>query len=77
MTFTGKAGYLEPLRYEVKTAPTTTLSDELGFLRLRYKAPDGNKSQLMEMPLQRRDVLDRFNQASNEFRFATAVAGFG
>jgi Ca-activated chloride channel homolog len=31
----------------------------------------------MEIPLQRRDALNSFNQASNEFRFATAVAGFG
>ncbi|STQ91552.1 vWA domain-containing protein [Iodobacter fluviatilis] len=77
VTFAGKAGYLEPLRYEAKPAKKTTLSDELGFLRLRYKAPDSNKSQLIEIPLQRRDVLNSFNQASNEFRFATAVAGFG
>lgn len=77
VTFAGKAGYLEPLRYEAKPAKKTAQSDELGFLRLRYKAPDGKNSQLIEIPLQRRDVLSSFNQASNEFRFATAVAGFG
>ncbi|WP_293932997.1 VWA domain-containing protein [Iodobacter sp.] len=77
VTFAGKGGYLEPLRYEAKAAPKIISSDELGFLRLRYKAPDGHKSQLIEIPLQRRDVLNSFNQASNEFRFATAVAGFG
>jgi len=44
-------------------------------LRLRYKPPQAQKSVLME-----RDVFDsgaRFDEASADFRWAAAVAGFG
>ena len=59
----------DPLRYQTETVAET--SDELGFLRLRYKAPGEDQSQLIETPILA-DV-----DASSEARFATAIAGFG
>ena len=63
------------LKYQ-ETQPTDAAeaSDELLTLKLRYKEPDGEESQLITRPLTqqiaRRDV-------SGEFYFAASVAGYG
>jgi Ca-activated chloride channel family protein len=77
LTLKGKTGSVDPLRYGSEKASGTGKSGELAFLRLRYKAPDGDVSRLVEWPLQVQDVKTGFNQASTEFRFAAAVAAFG
>ncbi|WP_255990850.1 vWA domain-containing protein [Chitinolyticbacter albus] len=76
ITFAGKAGHLSPLRYD-KTKKASAKSGEIAHLRLRYKQPDNARSQLLEIPLYQRDVKPGFDAASTEFRFASAVAGFG
>ena len=48
---------------------------ELLTLRLRYKQPDGKKSQLLEFVTE--DSEKRFGQSSPDFQFAAAVASFG
>ncbi|MBB5206645.1 vWA domain-containing protein [Chiayiivirga flava] len=60
----------EPLRYAAPVAGGT--GDELGFLRLRYKAPDGDTSKLIETPLSRTVEY----APSERLRFAAAVAAF-
>jgi Ca-activated chloride channel family protein len=77
LTLKGQRGSVDALRYGSERASGTTKSGELAFLRLRYKAPDGDVSKLIEWPLQRQDAKASFNAASTEFRFATAVAAFG
>ncbi len=77
LTLKGKTGSVDALRYGSEKAPDTNKTGELAFLRLRYKAPDGDVSKLIEWPLQRQDVKPGFDQASTEFRFAAAVAAFG
>jgi len=63
------------LKYQ-ETQPTgaAEASDELLTLKLRYKEPDGEESQLITRPLTqqiaRRDV-------SGDFHFAASVAGYG
>ena len=52
--------------------PTT---NELLTVKLRYKAPDGDASKLLEFPLT--DQGAAFADASGDFKFAAAVAGFG
>jgi Ca-activated chloride channel family protein len=47
----------------------------LVFLRLRYKAPDGDTSQLLEWPLKRQEIT--VETTSERFRFSAAVAAFG
>jgi len=51
-------------------------SSEWLTVKLRYKAPDGDTSQLIEEPFT--GEIDRaFDAASADFRFASSVAGFG
>lgn len=63
----------DPLRYGTATSARSGDSDELAFLRLRYKAPGEEASRLIETPLRRADLAD---SASDRLRFAAAVAGF-
>ncbi|MEM7319518.1 MAG: YfbK domain-containing protein, partial [Pseudomonadota bacterium] len=60
----------DPLRYEAASEPAAT-SDELGYLRLRYKVPGDDTSQLIEQP------IGQVVSSDSEARFAAAIAGFG
>ena len=59
----------DPLRYGENTVAAT--SDELGFLKLRYKAPGESTSKLIETP------ITPTSAPSQEALFGTAIAGFG
>jgi len=59
----------EPLRYGA-ARPAGQSSDELGFLRLRYKRPGAEVSDLIEMPIEQPQTLETPG-------FAAAIAGFG
>lgn len=61
------------LRYQ-RIAPATRGggSDELAFVKLRYKRPDSETSRLFSQP-----IVDRRAEPGADFRFASAVAGFG
>jgi Ca-activated chloride channel family protein len=59
----------DPLRYG--SAAATPGEGELGFLRLRWKAPGEDESQLIEQP------ITGTEPATTEARFAAAIAGFG
>jgi Ca-activated chloride channel family protein len=61
----------DPLRYSAE-ASTTGPDDELGFLRLRWKNPGEDTSDLMETPIPVGSV-----QPGTEARFAAAIAGMG
>ena len=50
-----------------------TGSDELGFLRLRYKVPGADESRLIEAPI----LPDTGPEPTDDVRFAVAIAGFG
>ncbi|MCW5559564.1 MAG: DUF3520 domain-containing protein, partial [Verrucomicrobiae bacterium] len=74
----------DPLRYQgqpadVPAAPPADLKrgheDELLLLKIRYKNPEDTTSRLMEQPV--KDAVRDFDQASEDFRFASAVAGYG
>ena len=47
-------------------------TNELGFLRLRWKAPGATESQLIEQP-----ILPTATPPTEDARFAAAVAGMG
>ena len=66
---------VDPLRYG-KAPTTTNQSDELAFVRLRYKEPDGDTSKLIEQPVQRAQIISPA-ATDEDFRFAAAVAAFG
>lgn len=59
----------DPLRYG--GAERSATSDELGFLKLRYKQPGATTSQLIETPIINEPVT------WSEANFAVAIAGFG
>ncbi|WP_296420844.1 vWA domain-containing protein [Pseudooctadecabacter sp.] len=70
ITPTGSPAQLsDPLRYQTETPSAT--SDELGFLRLRYKAPGQATSTLIETPFQTAGT------PGTEAAFSAAIAGFG
>jgi Ca-activated chloride channel homolog len=64
----------DSLRYQ-KTTHTAVPSNESFTVRIRYKRPDGQDSQLIEQGVvdENKDLAD----ASEDFRFVAAVAGFG
>jgi Ca-activated chloride channel family protein len=68
---------LEAMRYADKKTTPSKKSDELAFLRLRYKPTQEEKSQLLETPLLKANITQDLAKTSNNFRFAAAVAGFG
>lgn len=73
----GSGGSLtEPLRYG-QPATADAHGNEIAFLRLRYKQPDGDASQLLEWPIRRDQIVQDSRATSERFRFAAAVAGFG
>ncbi|MCB9029901.1 MAG: VWA domain-containing protein [Deltaproteobacteria bacterium] len=55
----------------------SSFSNELAFLKIRYKKPEGSKSALLTFPLLKSDVTSSFAKASDDFRFAASVAAFG
>ncbi|PRY78095.1 Ca-activated chloride channel family protein [Yoonia maritima] len=59
----------DPLRYAPNTVAAT--SDEIGFVKLRYKAPGEYISQLIETPIIGQSI------PGTEAIFAAAIAGFG
>ena len=78
LTFTDSAAKrFEPLRYSDRSGATDARSNEVAFLRIRYKAPGGDTSRLREWPILRTQVRGHLADADDDFRFAAAVAGFG
>lgn len=70
----GGKGWLEPLRYQA-TAQPASKSGELAWLRIRYKTPSESASRLLERPIARAEAKP-MNAASEDLRFAAAVAAF-
>ena len=76
---TGASGVdsnVDDLKYQTTTSNHAAMSsNELANVKLRYKEPTGNTSQLIV-----RSVIDNevaFIRSSNNFRFSSAVASFG
>jgi Ca-activated chloride channel homolog len=65
---------LPKLKYQ-ETVSTQTNSNEMCTLRIRYKDPQSEQSELIETVV--RDQHKALEQASENFRFAVSVAGFG
>ncbi len=62
----------DPLRYQA--AAEQSESDELGFLKLRYKTPGEATSQLITTPIANSDAT---SAPTTEAGFSAAIAGFG
>ena len=68
--------YNEPLRYQQSTDNKQYSNDELAYVKLRYKAPNSDTSTLISQPVKLEQIKPKFEQASEQFKFATAVLGF-
>ncbi|TAJ12989.1 DUF3520 domain-containing protein [Marinilabiliaceae bacterium JC017] len=67
---------IDPLKYQKnKKVDKSAYANEWLTLKLRYKEPDANTSQLISVPVKRK--VQNFNAASDNFRFAASVAGYG
>lgn len=68
---------VDPLKYQENDKPLskTSHTDEIMTVKLRYKAPDGEVSKLIEHPL--KDDQLSISKTSDNFRFAASVAEFG
>lgn len=80
IALTGSGGALmDPLRYGADRAEPATVagSDEIAFLKLRYKRPDAGASRLISRPITRREIIGDLAGTSDNYRFSAAVAGFG
>ena len=67
---------VDPLRYQPADDKRSANPSELAFLRLRYKAPQGDTSELIEMPVPLASMKKQLRDTSNSYRFSAAVAGF-
>jgi len=70
-------GLVDPLRYQTaKSKKVPVQASEYGFLKLRYKLPNEDKSKLIETPVRIADSLENLESAPRDARFATAVAAY-
>ena len=72
ITPVGQQGWLDDSRYQARATSHTGKNTELGFLKLRYKAPNSNTSTLLTLP-----ITNTTQQPSSELAFALSVASFG
>ncbi|HKR36277.1 MAG TPA: VWA domain-containing protein, partial [Steroidobacteraceae bacterium] len=74
----GKSGRLDPLRYgpQLPGAADARASTELANVKLRYKKPDADTSELLQYPITKGSVAT-LERLSPDFRFAASVAAFG
>ena len=71
----GNKGWLGESRYQ-KSITSKGNENEIAFLKIRYKKPDAEKSQLLQWPIMKNDIQS-LEEVSNEFKFAASVAAFG
>ncbi|MEO5925180.1 MAG: von Willebrand factor type A domain-containing protein [Bryobacteraceae bacterium] len=71
------SGDVDPLRYQEqgRRPARQTRSTELGWIKLRHKAPQGDKSELLQWPINANP--GELRSASRDVRFAAAVAEYG
>jgi Ca-activated chloride channel family protein len=86
LVLAGRKGSADPLRYGEPAAPADTEpaqpeparhKDELAYLKLRWKEPDGQESSLAEFPILAKAIAPAFGEANSSLRFSAAVAAFG
>jgi len=56
---------------------TSATSDELAFVKIRYKQPNASESKLITTPVTEANAVGDLNSATDDVRFSIAVAGFG
>jgi Ca-activated chloride channel family protein len=63
-------------KVETPVATDASASDELAFVKIRYKKPDEDKSTLITMPVKASEEKASVDAAAPDVRFSVAVAAF-
>jgi Ca-activated chloride channel family protein len=71
----GAKGRIDALKYAQQGA-VQGHSGEIANIRLRYKLPESETSQLIERPIRRSELAEK-DKMSEDLRFAASVAAFG
>ncbi len=81
LTLAGSKPSVDALRYAQNqpkaTEEETASTEELAFVKLRWKAPTGDTSEMVSLPVVRSGLRSSFEEASSSFRFFAAVAAYG
>lgn len=72
----GKSGWIGDRRYWKTKAGAAVKGEEMAYLKLRYKSPDGAKSKLIAQTISSAS-LNNAPQPKGDLAFAVAVAAFG
>jgi Ca-activated chloride channel family protein len=72
----GAKGHVDPLKYGQHPTTAQAAAGELANIRLRYKLPDSETSQLIERPIRKGELAEK-DKTSEDLRFAASVAAFG
>src|SRR5690606_26936437 len=77
----GGARSIGDLRYSrptslIRTGNGSGDGSEYGFVKIRYKLPNSERSRLISTPINRRSEVRRFADAPRDARFAAGVAAF-
>ncbi|MDH5730829.1 MAG: VWA domain-containing protein, partial [Gammaproteobacteria bacterium] len=76
ISFVGSQSLLiDELRYGEQVVQTDRKA-EIGFIKLRYKKPDADKSVLLTHVLQQNQIQSHAENGSERFRFSASVAAF-
>ncbi|MGQ8366938.1 vWA domain-containing protein [Glaciecola sp. 1036] len=70
-----KDKFNDELRYQTNNQQDKEVSDELAFVKLRFKQPDSDTSELIQQAVKREQITN-FDAQSDDYKFAVAVAGF-
>ena len=71
---------IDDLRYSDKESAETTKNSfekEYAFLKIRYKLPDSDQSELMNTPITVNNEYDQISKVPDDIKFAASVAAFG
>ena len=83
LTLAGGKASVDPLRYgngpdaQGKPAPAKNFSNEFAFVKLRWKAPHGQTSEMVSLPVTNKALVRDFAAAGTPLRFSAAVAAYG
>lgn len=79
ISLVGRSSSVDPLRYadtDTNAEVAFDFDSELAYIKLRYKAPKADESQLLQQAIYVRDINETLLETSNGYRFSAAVAGF-
>lgn len=81
ITPAGAYSQVDPLRYQAgeteRKKAGNSRSNELAFVKIRFKQPSAEHSKLLTFAVMKQDVRQRLAHTSDDFRFAAAVAAYG